>query len=371
MVYLLAAGALLWVGLLLVPWRPWSTREHLESDKTNIAPSLSNVTVLIPARNEAASIQRTLSALVVQGRDLKIILVDDQSSDGTAAIAQSTLATGLTVINGAPLPPQWTGKLWALEQGLRNAATELVLLLDADIELELGVVGALRQKLIGDKLDLVSIMAWLRMETFWERLLAPAFIYFFKLVYPFAYGNKPDSKFGVAAGGCILVRTNALRKAGAFQSIREAIIDDCALAARIKASGGRTWIGLSRSVRSHRPYPHLANFWQMVARTAYTQLRYSIWLLLGTTFLMSLMFLLPVAGLLAGSFGVRCFAVIGMCAMMTSYLPTLCYYRRSVLWAPMLPFIGCVYLVMTWASAVGFWRGKRSEWKGRVYPRSS
>ncbi len=369
MVYLLAAGALLWVGLLLVPWRPWSTRENLEPDKGNIALSLSNVTVLIPARNEAASVQRTLSALGVQGTDLKIILVDDQSSDGTAAIAQSTLATGLAVVNGARLPPEWTGKLWALEQGLQNAATELVLLLDADIELELGVVGALRQKLISDQLDLVSIMAWLRMETFWEKLLAPAFIYFFKLVYPFAYGNKPDSKFGVAAGGCILARANALRNAGAFQSIRDAIIDDCALASRIKASGGRTWIGLSRSVRSHRPYPRLADFWEMVARTAYTQLHYSIWLLLGTTFLMSLMFLIPVAGLLTGSFAVRAFAVIGMCAMMTSYLPTLRYYRRSVLWATMLPFIGCLYLVMTWASAIRFWQGKRSEWKGRVYPR--
>ncbi len=371
MEYLVAAGALLWVGLLLVPWRPWSTRERLEAGERDVAPGLSDITVLIPARNEAASIQPTLSAIGKQGAHLKIILVDDQSSDETAAIAQATVATGLTVVKGVPLPSGWTGKPWALEQGLQKAATELVLLLDADIELEPGIVGALKQKLIGEQLDLVSVMAWLRMETFWEKLLAPAFIYFFKLLYPFALGNKPDSKLGVAAGGCILVRANALRKADAFGSIRDAIIDDCALASRIKASGGRTWIGLSRSVRSHRPYPRLSNFWEMVARTAYTQLRYSIWLLLATTFLMSLIFLFPLVGLFAGSFGGRIFATIGVCSMMASYLPTLHYYHRSVLWAPILPLIGCLYLVMTWASAVRFWRGKRSEWKGRIYARTS
>jgi hopene-associated glycosyltransferase HpnB len=332
-------------------------------------PGLSDITVLIPARNEAASIQRTLSALSKQGADLKIILVDDQSADETAAIAQSTFAGGLTVVEGSPLPSGWTGKLWALEQGLQNAATELVFLLDADIELKPGIAGALRQKLIEEQLDLVSIMAWLRMETFWEKLLAPAFIYFFKLLYPFALGNDPHLKLGVAAGGCILVRANALRNADAFRSIRDAIIDDCALASRIKASGGRTWIGLSRSVQSHRPYPRLGSFWEMVSRTAYTQLRYSIWLLLVTTLLMSLIFLFPLAGLFFCSPGGRYFAIIGICAMMASYLPTLRYYQRSVLWAPVLPLVGCLYLVMTWASAVRFWRGKRSVWKGRVYAR--
>jgi hopene-associated glycosyltransferase HpnB len=369
MEYLAGTGALLWVGLLLVPWRPWSTRERVEAGETDVSPGRSGITVLIPARNEAASIRRTLSALGKQETELKIILVDDQSSDETAAIARSTLATGLTVVTGTPLPSGWTGKLWALEQGFQNAATELVLLLDADIELEPGMVQALRQKLISEQLDLVSVMAWLRMETFWEKLLAPAFIYFFKLLYPFALGNKPDSKLGVAAGGCILIRANALRKAGAFRSIRDAIIDDCALARRVKACGGRAWIGLSRSIRSHRPYPRLANFWEMVARTAYTQLHYSIWLLLATTFLMLLIFLFPLTGFFAGSFTGRCFAIIGLCAMMASYMPTLRYYRRSVLWAPILPLIGCLYLVMTWASAVRFWRGERSEWKGRVYVR--
>jgi hopene-associated glycosyltransferase HpnB len=369
MEYLVATGALLWVGLLLVPWKPWSTRQNLETLETDFVPDLSDLTVLIPARDEVESIQRTISSLSKQGTHLKIILVDDQSSDETATIARSTLANGLTVVEGSPLPSGWTGKLWALEQGLQNAATELVLLLDADIELKPGIVGALRQKLVDEQFDLVSIMAWLRMETFWEKMLAPAFIYFFKLLYPFALGNNPDLKLGVAAGGCILVRVKALRKVDAFRSIRDAVIDDCTLAGRIKASGGRTWIGLSRSVQSHRPYSHLGSFWEMVSRTAYTQLRYSTWLLLATTFLMLLIFLVPLAGLFFGSFAGRCFAIIGICAMIASYLPTLRYYRRSVLWAPLLPVVGCLFLVMTWASAVSFWRGKRSEWKGRVYAR--
>ena len=189
------------------------------------------MTVLIPARNEAAVIQRTLLALRNHRNGLQVILVDDQSSDETASLALSTLDSRLLVLKGKPLPSGWIGKLWALEQGWRNTQTELILLLDADIELDPRMIGALKQKLIDEQLDLVSIMAQLRMETFWEKLLAPAFIYFFKLLYPFSLGNNPNSALGVAAGGCILVRSEALRKTGAFTSIRNAIIDDCALAA--------------------------------------------------------------------------------------------------------------------------------------------
>ena len=364
---LVVAGSLLWVALLLAPWRPWSTRECLEPESEQVERNLCDVTVLIPARNESAVIKRTLSALGNQSNGLQVILVDDQSSDETASLAVSTLGAGLLVLKGKPLPSGWTGKLWALEQGWRNTRTELILLLDADIELDPRMIGALKQKLIGEKLDLISIMARLRMETFWEKLLAPSFIYFFKLLYPFSLGNNPSSALGVAAGGCILVRSDALRKTGAFTSIRDAIIDDCALAASVKKSGGRTWTGLSLSVRSHRPYPHLSNFWEMVERTAFTQLRYSIWLLLATTFVMALVFWFPWSGLFSSSFAVRCFAVAGFCAMISTYLPTLRYYQRTILWAPMLPFVGSLFLLMTWSSALRYWRGKRSEWKGRVY----
>ena len=366
---LVVAGSLLWVVLLVVPWRPWSTRECLEPEIEQVERNLCDVTVLIPARNESAVIKRTLSALGNQSNGLQVILVDDQSSDETASLAVSTLGAGLLVLKGKSLPSGWTGKLWALEQGWRNTRTELILLLDADIELDPRMIGALKQRLISEKLDLISIMARLRMETFWEKLLAPSFIYFFKLLYPFSLGNNPSSALGVAAGGCILVRSDALRKTGAFTSIRDAIIDDCALAASVKKSGGRTWTGLSLSVRSHRPYPHLSNFWEMVERTAFTQLRYSIWLLLATTFVMALVFWFPWLGLFSSSFAVRWFAVAGFCAMISTYLPTLRYYHRAILWAPMLPFVGSLFLLMTWSSALRYWRGKRSEWKGRVYAR--
>ncbi len=368
--FLVIAGSLLWLALILVPWRPWSTRECLEPGSERAERNLSDVTVLIPARNEAAVIERTLSALNDQGLGLQVILVDDQSSDETVELAFATLATGWQIIQGEPLPPGWTGKLWALEQGWRNTKTQLVLLLDADIEVAPRMIRTLKQKLIDEQLDLVSIMAWLRMETFWEKLLAPAFIYFFKLLYPFSLGNSPRSDLGVAAGGCILVRADALRRTGAFLSIRDAIIDDCSLAGSVKRSGGRTWTGLSHSVRSHRSYVRLSGFWEMIERTAFTQLRYSIGLLLATTFLMLLAFWFPWAGLLSSSLGVRGFAVAGFCAMVSSYLPTLRYFRRSALWAPLLPFIGGLYLLMTWSSAMRYWRGKRSEWKGRVYTRS-
>jgi hopene-associated glycosyltransferase HpnB len=369
MEFLVVAGSLLWIVLLLVPWRPWSTRERLEPEDVRTEGTLSDVTVLIPARNEAAVIERTLSALGHQGPGLQVILVDDQSTDETATLALSELATGLKVLKGKPLPYGWTGKLWALEQGWRNTRTELVLLLDADIELEPRMVGTLKQKMIDEQLDLVSIMARLRMETFWEKLLAPAFVYFFKLIYPFSIGNSPNPNLGVAAGGCILVRSDALRRAGAFRSIRNAIIDDCSLAGSIKKSGGRTWIGLSHSVQSLRSYVRLGSFSEMVERTAFTQLRYSVWLLLATTFVMLFAFWLPWAGLFSSSLTGRSFAVVGVFAMLTSYLPTLRYYGRSILWAPMLPFIGGLYLLMTWSSALRYWRGQRSEWKGRVYAR--
>jgi hopene-associated glycosyltransferase HpnB len=367
MEYLIATAALAWVVLLVAPWQPCSTKERLEPDHIEGMLDLSDITVIIPARNEAVGIRRTLSALADQGAHLAIVLVDDQSSDETVRFSRSMAAERLRIIEGEPLPPGWTGKVWALEQGLRSVTTDLALLLDADIELDRGMIGALKWKLNDAKVDLVSVMAWLRMESFWERLLAPAFIYFFKLLYPFSIGNSPHSRLGVAAGGCVLVRMDALKKAGAMQSIRTAIIDDCALASCIKGSGGRTWIGLSHSVRSHRPYPSLENFWEMVARTAFTQLRYSVWLLLGTTLVMSGIYVIPWVGLFLTSAAARWFGLIGVSGMMTSYVPTLLYYRRSILWAPMLPVIGSLYLLMTWTSAIRFWRGRRLEWKDRIY----
>jgi hopene-associated glycosyltransferase HpnB len=365
MVFIVCLATIAWIALLLLPWRPWGTKERLDSlgEQTN----LSDVAVVIPARNEAPVIGRTMQALNEQGANLSVVLVDDQSSDNTAQYAKGNFSGRLEIVRNDSLPDGWTGKLWALNQGLQIVKTPLVLFLDADIELERGMIATLRKKMLSEELDLVSIMASLRMESFWEKLLIPAFIYFFKLIYPFALGNSRRSRMGVAAGGCILVRRDTLRKIGGLESIRGALIDDCTLARRVKDGGGRIWIGLSHSVRSHRAYIRLSEIWSMVARTAFTQLRSSSALLIATTLLMLLLFWIPWLGVFSGSLVFKLVSIIGIVALIAAYLPTLRYYRKSPAWALMLPVIATFYLLMTWSSAIRSWRGRRSEWKGRVY----
>ena len=222
----------------------------------------SDTTALIPARDEARCIAETLTALARQGKLAGIILVDDQSSDGTGEIARNLRIDKLTVIDGSALPPGWSGKLWALEQAAQRVDTRYSLLLDADIALAPGMLAALRQRAADDDLQLASIMACLPMDTLWEKLLLPPFIYFFKLIYPFALSNRPTSRIAAAAGGCILIETDKLREIGGFEALHGAIIDDCTLARLIKRAGGRTWIGLSRDVRAVRPYASLENIWE-------------------------------------------------------------------------------------------------------------
>ena len=371
---LAAAGAAMWLSVLLVPWQPWRVRERLEPQSGNAIAEvgLDDVTVLIPARDEAAIIGETLAALGDQGPGLRVILVDDRSSDDTAEVARRAApgSLSLDVCNGNPLAEGWTGKLWALEQGRRRIETSLTLLLDADIALRPGMVQALFAKKEESGAALVSVMAALRMKGGWERMLLPAFIFFFRLLYPFHLANKPGGWVAAAAGGCVLVETAALAKIGGFGAIRGALIDDCALARAIKDAGLRTWVGSTTGAVSHRAYPTLGVVWRMVARTAYTQLRYSPALLLLCTLLMALAFWAPVAGL-AGPLAAQIAAAIGLLAMAVCYLPTLLYYRLSPVWAPALPLIGTLYLAMTWHSALRDWGGRRSEWKGRVYGRES
>ena len=372
---LVAAGAALWLGILAAPWQPWRVRERLEPEAAGDDAAdrdLSDLTVLIPARDEAAVIADTLAALGRQGRGLRVVLVDDRSKDGTAEIARRAApeALALEVCSGAPLAEGWTGKLWALEQGRRRIGTPLTLLLDADIALRPGMVAALLRKREESGAALVSVMAALRMEGGWEKLLLPAFVFFFRLLYPFRLANRPGRLIAASAGGCVLVETPVLRGIGGFDAIRGALIDDCALARAVKDAGHRTWIGVSLGVQSHRPYPTLGTVWRMVARTAYTQLRYSPALLLLCTVLMTLAFWAPLAGL-AGPLPAKVAGGIGLAAMAACYLPTLRYYRRSPGWALTMPLIGTLYLAMTWHSALRDWGGRRSEWKGRVYARGT
>ena len=360
-------AALIWFIVLVLPWRPWLHSETLEPAAAASWADLSALTVLIPARNEADVIVATLRGLAAQGFGLKVVLVDDGSDDGTAQIAREVPGLALTVVAAQPLPPGWSGKLWALEQGLREVGTPWTLLLDADIELKPGMAAALLAKAQGDGRPFVSVMASLRMASFWEKLLMPAFIYFFKLLYPFRLANSDFKQVAAAAGGCILVETQTLADIGGFAAIKGAIIDDCTLARRVKQAGKRIWVGQSHSVLSLREYQGLAPIWDMVARSAYTQLRYSPWLLALCNALILSLFLGPVAGLLLGGADTRAVALVAYACLAGSYWPSLRYYGRASAWAPALPLIALLYLAMTWTSALRYWRGDRSRWKNRVY----
>lgn len=360
-------GAAIWLTILLLPWRPWSTNEVLDVSSPLPEVDLGDITVLIPARNEAETIKATLPALTAQGRGLNIILIDDQSSDGTGQVARKAVDENLLIIKGKSLPSGWTGKLWALEQGRSHIRTPFTLLLDADIEPLPGIIGELKRAMQERDVQLISLMAELRMDTFWEKLLMPAFIYFFKLLYPFRLSNTGTSRVAAAAGGCILLETRLLHEIGGFDSLRGELIDDCALARRIKTLGYKTWIGLTHSVRSIRPYEKLRTIWEMVARTAFTQLNYSGLLLALCTAIMVLSFVVPGLGLFLPSGMAKFFSALGLAIMILCYLPTLKFYGLPGRWALALPLIGILYLAMTWTSAMRYWLGGGSHWKGRAY----
>lgn len=363
-----------WLAVLLLPSRPWSTRERLEPSSAadgSGAVDLSTVTVLIPARNEAKVIAGTLRALAAQGRNLRVILIDDESDDGTAAsaLAANAAANGLAleIVRGEPLPAGWGGKLWALSQGLQRVDRDYCLLLDAEIRLDPGVAGALLDKARRESRAMVSVMARLRCRSFWESLLVPPFIFFFKLLYPFAKIGDPGASTAGAAGGCILIRTRVLRQIGGFEAIQDALIDDCTLAAHVKAAGHSIWLGLSNAVTSARSYERLGSFRRMVARTAFTQLNYSTALLIAVACLMLVLFVVPVLGLLTGPLAARLTGGGAVVAMATVYAPTVRFYRLPLLWTLTLPFAAVLFLAMTVESALNYWRGRRAVWKGRTY----
>lgn len=369
---ILAASALgLWGSVALLPWQPWRNRETLEAEPPATTPDLSAITALIPARDEAGVIAATLTSLAHQGEGLRIILIDDGSGDGTADVAAGLQLPNLQLLQGEPLPAGWVGKLWALEQGRRLIDTPYTLLLDADIALAPGTLSRLHHKLTGAGYHFVSLLAAPSLHSFWERLLMPAFVFFFKLLYPFALANRPHSPVAAAAGGCVLMESRVLDQIGGFAALRQALIDDCTLARRAKQAGFATWLGLTHAAQSQRPYAGLAGIWQMVARTAFTQLRYSPALLLLCTLLLGLMFSVPPCALLlsGSSAGAGLFGGSAWLLMAAIYRPTLRYYRLHSVWGLALPVIGLLFLAMTWTSAIRYWRGQRSSWKGRDYTR--
>ena len=367
LLWVTGVATIMWLALLVLPWRPYATREELRAEPPALDTTTSDITALIPARDEARCIARTLAALAAQGRLAQIVLVDDQSSDDTAAVAQACGLENLIIVRGTSPPAGWSGKLWALHQGLVLCESRYTLLLDADIELAPGMLSALRGKLIDDDRALVSVMATLHMHSAWEKMLLPAFVYFFKLLYPFALSNEPRSKVAAAAGGCVLVETSALRAIGGFEALHDAIIDDCTLARLIKSSGGRTWIGLTHDARAIRPYASLAEIWDMVARTAYTQLRYSPALLLLCTVLLLISFVAPAVALSSSNSATQFTGLAALACMGASYRPTIRYYRLYGGWILTLPLTATLFLAMTWTSACRYWGGERSRWKSRSY----
>src|SRR5579863_5592680 len=337
-------------------------------------PALAAV---VPARDEAECVGQTVTSLLRQNYpgEFTVIVVDDQSRDGTAEVARGAatlIGAGerLAVLPGRPLPPGWTGKLWAQPQGVDFAVSGTappvyLLLTDADIAYAEDAVANLVARAEQGGLVLTSLMAKLRCKSFAERMFVPAFIFFFQMLYPFAWTNDPRRATAAAAGGCMLVRRQALQQAGGLATIRDALIDDCALAKALKREGPIS-IALTDRVHSIRAYPAIADIRRMVSRSAYAQLHYSPLLLAGTVVGLALTYLAPV-GLALFAGGVPQF--IGLFAwllMAFAFRRTLRFYGLSIVWAPLLPAIAAMYMAFTVDSAYQHARGRGGMWKGRA-----
>ncbi|MCW3473724.1 glycosyltransferase [Limobrevibacterium gyesilva] len=355
---------LAWVYLVFLHGRFWQAGPTLAPARPRHAPP---VAVVVPARDEADVIARSIGSLLAQDYPgpFRVVLVDDNSTDGTAAIARALPgATGrLTVIDGAPRPAGWAGKLWAVHQGVAATTEEMVLLTDADITHDPAHLSTLVTQAERTGVDMASEMVALNCESRAERALVPAFVYLFALLYPFAWVNDPLRATAAAAGGTVLVRRRALDRIGGIAAISGALIDDVTLAGAVKR-GGRIWLGHSALARSIRPYPGFADIWRMVARSAYVQLRYSPLLLVATTLGLALVFLLPPYAALAHH------SLPGLAAwalMAASFVPTLWRFGLPWLWAPLLPAIAAFYMAATIGAALDHHRGRGVVWKRRAY----
>jgi hopene-associated glycosyltransferase HpnB len=340
------------------------------------------IAAIIPARDEAACIGETVSSLLRQPYvgELNVIVVDDQSRDGTAQAARDAaaslgLADRLKVVSGRPLPAGWTGKLWAQQQGVAlvedlsiqdlRTPPDYLLFTDADIVYGADALPQLVERALANGFVLTSLMVKLRCKSFAERLLVPAFIFFFQMLYPFAWANDPRRATAAAAGGCMLVRRDALREAGGLAAIRGALIDDCALAKLLKARGP-IWIGLTERVHSIRAYPRLADIRRMVSRTAYAQLGYSPLLLAGTIAGLALVYLAPVALSIFADGIAQFLGLFVWLLMALAFRPTLRLYGLSAFWGLVLPAMAAIYMAFTLDSAYQHARGRGGMWKGRA-----
>jgi len=375
LVGLAAVSFLIWLVLLFARgnfWRVW----EFDSDRAQF-PSPAKwprVTAVIPARNEAASIAEVVRALALQdyAGEFSAIVVDDHSNDGTAELARRAAievsTAKVTILSAPKLASGWTGKLAALNAGVASAAAsnpDYFWFTDADVIHAPDTLQRLVSRAEADQLDLTSWMVLLKAESFAERMLIPPFLYFFLMLYPPKWIANPGARTAGAAGGCVLLQRTALEHIGGLSAIRSEIIDDCALARAVKRSGGKIWMGLTRTSLSLRWYKTFSEIRDMIARTAFTQLRYSTLLLLGTLIGLTVTFLLPVALTFSSNPYVWPSALAAWCLMTASFLPTVTFYRLRPILAPLLPLAALFYLYATCLSAVRYWLGKGGQWKGR------
>ncbi|MDR4308831.1 glycosyltransferase [Chelatococcus sambhunathii] len=377
MILLGFAGASLaaWISIVTLRGGFWRMRE-IDSASDATAPDVwPAVVCVVPARDEAGVIAHTLKSLLTQDYrgDFHVVLVDDGSADGTAALARATAKAlaaenRLTILSGAPPPAGWTGKLWAVSQGVERAAgmgrPKYLLLTDADIVHAPDSVSRLAARAESRGLALVSLMARLRCESFAERATIPAFVFFFQMLYPFAWVNRPAG-VGAAAGGCMLVNREALAAAGGVASVRGALIDDCALGAALKRQGP-VWLGLTDRAVSIRQYPRFADIAAMISRSAYAELRYQPWRLAAALGGLALVYAAPPALALFADGAARWLGVAAWAIMAVAFQPILRFYRRSPLWGLMLPAIAAFYAGCTVLSAWQHMRGRGGMWKGRA-----
>jgi len=358
----------IWLGLVFAHGGFWRASER-DDAMAGIAPGRwPSVIAVVPARDEAAVIERSIASLAAQDYpgEFRIILVDDASSDGTAALARAAGGERLTVLAGAPLAAGWTGKLWAASQGIAAAGAPAYLwLTDADITHRPDTLRSLVVRAEGRGLVLVSLMARLRCVSLAERALVPAFVFFFQLLYPFAQVNRPSSRTAAAAGGCMLVRSEALARAGGIAAVRDALIDDCAIGALMKHEGP-IWLGLTERSDSIRRYDSWGSVADMITRSAYAQLGYRALALVGTLAGLALVYLAPPTLALIGHGVARWLGLAAWGLMALSFQPMLRFYRRSPLWGVALPLIALFYAGCTSLSALRHWRGRGGMWKGRV-----
>ncbi len=366
MIVLAVLSLCAWIYLLSAHGRFWQAGPLLPADRPQAAPA---VAIVVPARDEAPLIAESLGSLLAQdyGGPWHVILVDDASTDGTGAIARNLHHPRLTVLTGAPRPPGWSGKQWAVSQGIAQAgAAEYILLTDADIVHDRNHLSALMAQAERGEADLVSGMVRLCCASVAERALIPAFVFFFQLLYPFAWVNDPRRRTAAAAGGTMLLRRRALDRIGGIAAVRGALIDDVALAAAVKRSG-RIWLGHTALARSIRPYPRAADIWRMIARSAYVQLGCSPLLLAGCIAGMALVWIVPPVATLAGHGLARLAGAVAWVGLALCYVPSLRRYRLSAWRAPLLPLVAAFYMAATIGSAVNQHLGRGVAWKGRAY----